>query len=233
MEGKKHILLVEDDESMGFLLQDSLESYGYRVTHYSNGREAFSNFHTQHFDLCLLDVMMPIMDGFTLATEIRKTDEITPIIFLTAKALKEDRIKGFKLGADDYVTKPFSVEELALRIKVILKRGKVVSESSENLTFSDFTLDTVNLTLNTPQNRIQLTQKETDILTLFAKNQNTLLKREFILKAIWEDDGYFVGRSLDVFISKLRKYLSSDPNLKIANVHGAGYKFEVSPISSL
>ena len=222
---KKHILLVEDDESMGFLLKDSLESYGYLVTHLSDGMSALVAFNKQPFDLCLLDVMMPNMDGFSLATEIRKTGLETPIIFLTAKAMKEDRIKGFKLGADDYVTKPFSVEELALRIKAILKRGKSFQPSNKTIPFSNHELDLGNLLLNIDDQKIQLTQKEADILALFASNPNTLLKREFILQSVWGDDGYFVGRSLDVFISKLRKYLSSDKAIKIVNIHGSGYKF--------
>ena len=224
---KKHILLVEDDESMGFLLKDSLESYGYLVTHLSDGMSALKAFNKQPFDLCLLDVMMPKMDGFSLATEIRKTGLETPIIFLTAKAMKEDRIKGFKLGADDYVTKPFSVEELSLRIKVILKRGKSSPPSKKIIQFSNHELDLINLLLTIDNKTIQLTQKESDILSLFVSNPNTLLKREFILQSVWGDDGYFVGRSLDVFISKLRKYLSPDKAIKIVNIHGSGYKFQL------
>lgn len=227
MEAKKHILLVEDDESMGFLLKDSLEYYNYRVTHLPNGKLALAAFNSQPFDLCVLDVMMPVMDGFTLASEIRKVDLATPIIFLTAKVMKEDRIKGFKLGADDYVTKPFSVEELSLRIKVILGRGKSVETTATTLAFSNCELDLVNLKLITKTQTIQLTQKEMAILELFASNPNTLLKRSFILKSIWKDDSYFVGRSLDVFISKLRKYVSEDESVKIANVHGTGYRFEI------
>lgn len=227
MEGKKHILLAEDDESMGFLLMDSLENYGYRVTLVNNGQAALEEFNRGQFDLGVLDVMMPVMDGFTLATEIRKTNEIMPIIFLTAKALKEDRIKGFKIGADDYVTKPFSIEELVLRIKVILKRGKALSNLSDSIQFGNNSLDRSNLTLHIGKEKHQLTQKEVDILALFAANPNSLLKREHILMSVWEDDGYFVGRSLDVFISKLRKYLKSDPSVKISNVHGLGYKFEL------
>ena len=224
---KKRILLVEDDESMGFLLKDSLENYGYDVTHLSNGESALTEFNTHAFDLCLLDVMMPKMDGYTLATEIRKQNIDIPIIFLTAKALKEDRIKGFKIGADDYVTKPFSVEELELRIKAIFKRGKALQPENKLISFSNYYLDLDNLILKTDNKKVQLTQKEADILALFANNQNALLKRDYILKAIWEDDGYFVGRSLDVFVSKLRKHFKEDMSIKIRNVHGSGYKFEV------
>lgn len=227
MDNKKHILLVEDDESMGFLLKDSLQNYDYDVTHFSDGKSALTEFKIQKYDLCLLDVMMPNMDGFTLATEIRNSDKDIPIIFLTAKAMKEDRIKGFKLGADDYVTKPFSIEELVLRIQVILKRGKIVATTNNVLPFSSYELDLTNLMLNTGTKKIQLTQKEADILELFVTKQNELLKREFILNSIWKDDSYFVGRSLDVFISKLRKYLKEDPSIKIVNIHGTGYRFEV------
>jgi len=228
MRIKKHILLVEDDESMGFLLKDSLESYNYKVTHYTDGKSALNNYNKLTFDLCLLDVMMPNMDGFTLASEIRKNDLDTPIIFLTAKAMKEDRIKGLKLGADDYVTKPFSIEELTLRIKAVLKRGKILQTTNEPISFSTYTLDLDNLILNTESKQVQLTQKEADILALFASNKNSLLKREFILNSIWEDDSYFIGRSLDVFISKLRKHFKTDPTVSITNIHGSGYKFEVT-----
>lgn len=227
MSIKKHILLVEDDESMGFLLKDSLESYNYTVTHLVDGKLALNEFNRHSFDLCLLDVMMPNMDGFSLATEIRKSDLDMPIIFLTAKAMKEDRIKGFKLGADDYVTKPFSIEELALRIKAVLKRGKSLQITDKLIPFANYVLDLTNLILSNNNKKIQLTQKEADILALFVNNPNTLLKREFILKTIWEDDSYFIGRSLDVFISKLRKHFKEDSSINITNIHGSGYKFQV------
>lgn len=227
MEKKKNILLAEDDESMGFLLKDSLESYGFTVTHVNNGKSALEQFASTNFDLLLLDVMMPVLDGFSVAKQIRKTNESIPIIFLTAKALKEDRIKGFKIGADDYVTKPFSVEELSLRIKAIFKRGNFSNSTSEFMKFGKSSLEVENLLLNSNGIKQQLTQKECDILTFFISKPNTLLKREDILNNVWNDDGYFVGRSLDVFISKLRKYLKSDEMLQISNVHGLGYKFEI------
>ncbi|MDX2360878.1 MAG: response regulator transcription factor [Crocinitomicaceae bacterium] len=228
MENRKHILLVEDDASMGFLLKDSLENYEYKVTHISDGESALVKFRSEPFDLCLLDVMMPNMDGFSLAEEIRKSDIAIPIIFLTAKSMKEDRIKGFKIGADDYVTKPFSVEELTLRMAAIFKRGKYIKTTKTQITFSNLTLDVENLVLINGEQRKQLTKKESDILELFVQHQNTLLKREFILKSVWKDDSYFVGRSLDVFISKLRKYFKDHPTVNIVNVHGSGYRFEVS-----
>lgn len=227
MEIKKHILLVEDDESMGFLLKDSLENYGYEVTHLSDGNIALIEFIKSSFDLCLLDVMMPNLDGFSLAIEIRKHDPNIPLIFLTARTLREDRINGFKIGADDYVTKPFSVEELALRINAIFKRGRTVQQSNKLVSFSHYKLDLKNLMLITPHETVQLTQKETDILGLFVTNPNSLLKREYILKTVWQDDSYFVGRSMDVFISKLRKHFKEDSNISINNVHGSGYRFEI------
>ncbi len=225
MENKKQLLLVEDDESMGFLLKDSLENYGFNVVHFSNGKIALAEFSNYKFHLCILDVMMPELDGFSLAEKIRENDYDIPLLFLTARAQKEDRIKGLKLGADDYVTKPFSVEELALRIKAILKRGKTIPTSKKSISFASFSLDQNNLILTTASKKVQLTQKESDILALFAMNPSLLLKREYILKSIWKDDSYFVSRSLDVFISKLRKHLKEDTSVRIVNIHGSGYKF--------
>ncbi|WP_299162981.1 response regulator transcription factor [uncultured Tenacibaculum sp.] len=229
MNSQKHIILVEDDDSMGFLLKDSLENYNFKVTLFSNGKLALNQFNNNSFDICLLDVMMPIMDGFSLAKEIRKLDTNIPIVFLTAKSMKEDKINGFKIGADDYITKPFNIEELVLRIKAILKRSNSVQTHKNIIPFSDYNLDLDNLILNSNNNEaVQLTQKEADILALFANNKNTLLKRDYILKSIWEDDNYFVGRSLDVFISKLRKHFKNTPTINIKNIHGTGYKFIVS-----
>ena len=225
-----HILLVEDDESMGFLLKDSLENYQYKVSLFHNGQEALTAFNDR-YDLCILDIMMPVMDGFTLAENIRKINNHVPLIFLSAKTLKEDRIKGFKLGADDYVTKPFSVEELDLRIQAILRRGHRVEEPADKMIFSSCELDIPNLTLTVGNAQRQLTHKEAEILALLAGSRNTLLKRDHILKVVWEDNGYFVGRSLDVFISKLRKYLKNDSNIEIINIHGEGYKFVVTDVN--
>lgn len=229
MNSQKHILLVEDDDSMGFLLKDSLENYNFKVTLFSNGKLALNLFNNNSFDICLLDVMMPIMDGFSLAKEIRKLDTNIPIVFLTAKSMKEDKINGFKIGADDYITKPFNIEELVLRIKAILKRSNSVLAHKNIIPFSNYSLDLDNLILNSNNNEaVQLTQKEADILALLANNKNTLLKRDYILKSIWKDDNYFIGRSLDVFISKLRKHFKNTPTINIKNVHGTGYKFIVS-----
>ncbi|KAB1153837.1 response regulator transcription factor [Tenacibaculum aiptasiae] len=229
MSNQKHILLVEDDESMGFLLKDSLENYHFNVTLFPNGKLALNEFHKNSFDICLLDVMMPIMDGFSLAKEIRKINTNIPVIFLTAKSMKEDKINGFKIGADDYVTKPFNIEELVLRIKAILKRSSAVQTFKNIIPFSNYSLDLDNLILNSNNSEaIQLTQKEADILALFARNKNTLLKRDYILNSVWKDDNYFIGRSLDVFISKLRKHFKNTTSIQIKNIHGTGYKFIVT-----
>ena len=224
---KSKILLAEDDESLGFLLCDNLEMNGFEVELCQDGLAGLLAFKKGNFDLCVLDVMMPKMDGFTLAKEIRTKDQETPIIFLTAKGLKEDRIKGFKVGGDDYLTKPFSIEEFILRINAILRRTQKSPPTPQMLQFGTYQLDTENLKLIHEKETKQLTKKEAGILQLFAQNQNKLLKREYILKTIWEDDGYFVGRSMDVFISRLRKLLEGDAGVKIVNVHGMGYRFEV------
>jgi len=212
---------------MGFLLKDNLENYGFVVTHCDDGQLALAEFHTNTYDLCLLDVMMPNMDGYSLASKIRTYDLDIPIFFLTAKSMKEDRIKGFKLGADDYVTKPFSIEEVVLRIKAILKRGKSTQPIKKLLSFSKYVLELNNLILKVGDKEIQLTQREADVLALFISNPNVLLRREFILDTIWKDDNYFVGRSLDVFVSKLRKHFKDDESITIRNIHGTGYKFQI------
>ena len=227
MTKNKRILLVEDDHTMGFLLKDSLMNYSYEVTHVTNGQLGLNEFMKSTFDVCILDVMLPVLDGFSLATAIRKHDVSIPILFLTARSLKEDRIKGFKIGGDDYITKPFSVEELALRIQAILRRGNSVQLTAKQIPFAGYTLNIDNLILSHSSDTYQLTQKEADILELLVSHPNLLLKREFILKTIWKDDSYFVGRSLDVFISKLRKYLKNDPLVNIVNIHGTGYKMEI------
>lgn len=226
MKKEQHILLVEDDKNMGFLLRDSLEMTGYTVTHCADGKSAFDSYHTANYDLCILDVMMPVMDGFMLAAEIRKTDKETPIIFLTARAVKEDRITGFKLGADDYVTKPFSIEELTLRIAAILRRrGADLDPLRSKIHFSTYTLYLTDLSLDMGGHKVSLTQKEADLLAYFLSKPNILIQREDILQSVWKSDNYFVGRSLDVFISRLRKIFKADGKIEIVNVHGAGFRF--------
>ncbi|QNF32490.1 response regulator transcription factor [Adhaeribacter swui] len=224
------LLLVEDDENLSFLVQDNLEQQGYKVHLCRDGFSGLQAFQQQTFNLCILDVMLPLLDGFTLAQEIRKLNEHIPFLFLTAKAQPEDRIYGLQLGADDYLTKPFRLEELNLRLKAILKRttGAAVSKPVNNalLYFGKSHLDYPNLLLWVQGQKLQLTQKEADVLRMLGQQLNTIVKREVILKAVWEDNGYFVARSMDVFISKLRKYLRPDSTLKIATIHGVGYKLE-------
>lgn len=225
-EGKK-ILLVEDDMNLGYVIKDNLEVAGFNVAWRRNGEEGLESFAYEPFDLCVLDVMLPKLDGFAVAKEIRKSDEQIPIIFLTAKAMKEDRINGFRLGGDDYITKPFSIEELILRIEVFLKRTKVEQSSTVITRLGTYNFDYQNLTLSHKNQEKKLTQREADILKIFCQNLGQVIRREDILNEIWGDDDYFLGRSLDVFISKLRKYLQEDPGLAITNFHGVGFKLEV------
>jgi len=223
---KAHLFYVEDDESLSFVTRDNLELEGYQVTYCEDGQKAIDIIKTENFDLCILDVMLPGVDGFTIAEEIRKRNKQVPILFLTAKSLKEDRIRGLRLGADDYITKPFSIEELILKIEIFLKRSQiVVKEESHLFKIGDFTFDHKNLQLKNESIKRQLTQKEADLLKYFIKNKNVVLKRSDILETLWGEDDYFLGRSLDVFISRLRKYLKEDETLKIENIHGVGFRF--------
>lgn len=226
------ILFVEDDPNLSMILQDYLEMIGFRVDHASDGEEGFEFFKRTKYDLCILDIMMPKKDGFTLAEDIRKINTKIPIIFLTAKNMKEDRIHGFQSGCDDYMTKPFSTEELSLRIQAILKRvshsnDEDETEEGETFTIGSFTFESDNMLLISDQEERRLTKKETGLLRLLCLNVNSLLPREVALETIWGENDYFIGRSMDVFITKLRKYLKGDPNVKITNVHGIGFKLEV------
>ena len=224
MSDKATILYVEDDETLSFVTKDNLELNGYNVVHFADGKSALDQFTKFNFDLCILDVMLPEMDGYTLASNIRKSDQETPILFLTAKSLKEDRIHGLKLGADDYITKPFSIEELILKIEVFLKRKFVNAPTQDNSKLGMFSFDYRNLKLSTENGSTNLTQKEADLLKLLLDNKNNTLTRENILKKLWGENDYFLGRSMDVFISRIRKHLRPDPNLKIENVHGVGFR---------
>lgn len=224
----KKILLVEDDPNLGNLLQDSLELKNYQVTLKRNGEEGFTEFKLQKFDMCILDVMMPKKDGFTLAKDIRKINSQVPIIFLTAKTLKEDTIEGLKIGADDYITKPFSMEELVLRMENIFKRTPKVETSEQNLfKIGNYDFDNSSRALTINGNTIKLTTKESELLKMLALYQDRLLEREIALNTVWGTDSYFAGRSMDVYIAKLRKYLKDDPRVEILNVHGTGFKLLV------
>lgn len=227
---KAKILLVEDDESLGFLLKDNLEMAHYAVQLMVNGESGLQAFQSEPFDICVFDVMLPKKDGFQLAADIRKVDLHIPIIFLTAKNLKEDKITGFKLGGDDYITKPFSIEEFLLRVEAILKRTHKIptkADEQELISIGSCIFDYTNQILTIQGLTEKLTYREAKLLKFLCKNKNKLSGRDQILKAVWEDEGIFVGRSLDVFISRLRKILKADSSIQILSVHGVGYKLMV------
>ncbi len=226
---KLKILLAEDDLNLGVLLVDYLETEGFDVKLCKDGELALKTFYGQTFDLCLLDVMMPKMDGFTLAKQIRLKNKNVPIIFITARALKEDKLKGYDLGADDYITKPFDEEELLWKIKAVIKRvpeGK--TESRIEITFiGNYKFDFNNQSLSINGSTKRITEKESDILDYLCKHRNQVIKREEMVKELWGENDYFLGRSLDVFITKIRKYLKEDGNISIENVFGVGFIFNV------
>ena len=224
------LLVVEDDPNLGTILAEYLRAKDYDVKLCQDGEEGFNSFTKREYDLVISDVMMSKKDGFTMASEIRKLNKKIPIIFLTAKSMKEDTIEGFKLGADDYITKPFSMEELLLRISAILRRTKsdmIEGENTKDYQVGIFIFNPNERTLNNAGTVEKLTSKESQLLKLLVQNRNDILEREFALKAIWGDDSYFNSRSMDVYITKLRKYLRPDENLEIINVHGKGFKLIV------
>ncbi len=225
---KASILYVEDDETLSFVTKDNLEIQGYEITHFADGLSAQVEIknNISAYDLCILDVMLPEIDGYALAETIRERNSQIPILFLTAKSLKDDRIHGLKLGADDYITKPFSIEELILKIDIFLKRSQVSNNAVSVYTLGQYEFNHKNLSLKLGEEEKILTQKEADLLKLLAEHQNEVLKRSFILENVWGEDDYFLGRSLDVFISRLRKYLGNDDSLTIKNIHGVGFNFE-------
>lgn len=231
------ILLVEDDTNLGAVLQEYLGLKGYTVELFRDGEAGWERFQQGGFDLCILDVMMPKKDGFTLAKAIREADAIIPVMFLTARSMQNDKLEGFRIGADDYITKPFSIEELLMRVQAILRRSRQVysqtHQHSEPQTLSTFDIgsfvfDYPNQTLAHPAETRTLTSREAELLRLLCLQKNQVLKREVALKQVWGDDNYFNGRSMDVFITKLRKYLKLDDRVEIANVHGSGYKLIVN-----
>ncbi|NTW31797.1 MAG: response regulator transcription factor [Bacteroidetes bacterium] len=219
------ILLAEDDHNLGTILKAYLEAKGYSTKLYVNGKEAHDAYIKEKFNFCILDVMMPVKDGFTLAKEIRKANKEIPILFLTAKSMQEDRIEGLQIGADDYLTKPFSMDELLLRIKAILRRS--TSPDAPELSIfklGAYVFDYKHQTLINGENIQKLTSKEAELLKLLSENLNSVLDRTIALKRIWNDDSYFNARSMDVYIAKLRKFLKDDPNIELLNVHGIGFK---------
>lgn len=231
MSKKIKILLVEDDFNLGFVIQDQLKIEGYSVSLCSDGMEGLKKFNEDVFHLCVLDVMMPKKDGFSLAQDIRKINTEIPILFLTAKNQVEDRVAGFKAGGDDYLTKPFSTEEFLLRVRAILKRVNLLEPMVVETLFNlgNLVFDSENYKITSVDGEEQkLTKKESKILLLLVQNKNKVLTRDIVLNAVWGQDDYFVGRSLDVFITKLRKYLKSEENVIINNIHGVGFKLEIN-----
>ncbi|MBO8439892.1 MAG: response regulator transcription factor [bacterium] len=225
MMEKVKILLCEDDENLGMLLREYLQAKGFDVNLMPDGEAGYQSFVNERYDLCILDVMMPKKDGFTLAQDIRKINGIIPIVFLTAKSLKEDVLEGFKIGADDYITKPFSMEEMLFRIEAIMRRvsGKKNKNGNE-YRLGKMVFDTQKQLLISDQRTVKLTTKESELLTLLVQNVNNILERNYALKTIWVEDNYFNARSMDVYITKLRKLLKDDPDVEIINIHGKGYK---------
>jgi DNA-binding response OmpR family regulator len=224
---KIKVLLVEDDPNLGSLLKEYLDAKGYSTVLAVNGKQGYDVFSKDKFGICILDVMMPIKDGFTLAKEIRAIDINIPIVFLTAKSMKEDALEGFTIGADDYITKPFSMEELLMRIKAILRRTdnkSVKNTDQEEFKIGKYKFDYKHQVLDLKGTQHKLTTKEAELLKLLCLHENDVLDRNFALKSIWHDDNYFNGRSMDVYIAKLRKYLKEDSDVELINVHGKGFK---------
>ena len=222
------ILYVEDNLSLRFVTSDQLKKRGYQVVSCEDGKEALSTFKEQVFDLCVLDIMLPQIDGFELAKKIRQENEQIPIIFLSARSMQEDKIEGLKIGGDDYLTKPFDIDELCLKIEVFLKRKEISSGQNNIYKIGDFKLNATEQTLSILGIEKTLTLKETELLSLLAQKQNTIVKREYILVNLWGRNDYFLGRSLDVFISKLRKKLRQDQNISIENIRGVGFRLNVA-----
>jgi DNA-binding response OmpR family regulator len=230
MQPKAKILLVEDDSSLGFVIKDNLEENGYEVIFSSDGENGWQQFMRHNIDICLLDVMLPKKDGMALAGQIRKKNDKIPILFLTAKSMDEDRIAGFKAGGDDYITKPFNMQELLLRIEVFLKHTKAkTSDVAEKFELGSMVFDYNNLLLIDGTHKQQLTQKEADLLQYLCQHANSVVKREDVLMNVWGKEDYFLGRSMDVFMTKIRKYLRDAEGVELSTVHGVGFKLILQP----
>ncbi|NII26903.1 response regulator transcription factor [Pseudoflavitalea sp. X16] len=226
---KGRVLLAEDDLALSYVIKDNLVEAGYEVIVCPDGQTAIDQFDKGRFDICLLDVMMPNKDGFTVARKIRQHSDVIPILFLTARSMEEDRIKGFVSGADDYITKPFSMQELLLRMDVFMRRTKKLSaDQLQEFTIGKLTFSYSDLKLNTPTESFTLTQKEADLLKFLCEHANHILKREEVLLHVWGKDDYFLGRSMDVFMTKLRKYFKADPDVLLETIHGVGFRFNAS-----
>lgn len=227
MENQTKVLLAEDDKNLGTILKAYLEAKGYPTTLCVDGKEALEKYKREDFNFCILDVMMPVMDGFALAAEIRKLDTKVPLLFLTAKSMQEDKLQGFELGADDYLTKPFSMEELLMRMKAILRRSAEDQVRPTVFEVGSFTFDYNRQLLMHDGQESKLTSKEAELLRLLCENLNRVLDRSVALNKIWYDDSYFNARSMDVYITKLRKYFKNDDQIELMNVHGVGFKLVV------
>ena len=222
------ILYVEDDETLGFITNENLTRKGFNVTYINNGLDSLNTFSQEKFDICLLDIMLPKLDGFDLAYKIRSINKEIPILFITAKTLHEDKIKGLTLGADDYITKPYSIDELVLRIKVFLKRKRITNTNTEELSHIGNTIfDWENFKIKQDETEYKITLREAELLKFFVENRNTVISRERILTVLWGESDYFTGRSLDVFITRLRKYFKNNNSISIENKHGVGFIFKV------
>lgn len=230
MEKKNLVLVAEDDLQLGFIIKDNLEEEGFEVINCPDGEAAWEQFQRRLPDICLLDVNMPSRDGFSLAKKIRQKNDVVPILFLTAKSMEEDKLKGFAHGADDYITKPFSMKELLSRMQVFLRRNRMLRPvTQQEYSLGRFRFIPGEMRMMEGETEILLTQKESQLLDYFCQQPNKILKREEILMAVWGKNDYFLGRSMDVFIAKLRKLLKPEPSLNIETVHQAGYRFNVKP----
>jgi DNA-binding response OmpR family regulator len=226
---KAKVFLAEDDMSLGFVIKDNLEEEGFDVVHCSDGQTAMERFNKDEFDICLLDVMMPNKDGFAVAKKIRQQSDLIPILFLTSKSMEEDKVKGFQTGADDYITKPFSMQELMMRMNVFLRRTKKMhSETLEEYRIGNLRFSYTDLKLTSPEGNFSLTQREADLLRFLCKHPNKVLKREEVLMNVWGKDDYFLGRSMDVFMTKLRKYFKGDHSINLETIHGLGFRFNAN-----
>ncbi len=228
MQTKATILFAEDDASLAFMVKDTLEEEGYKVIHCADGQTAIDTFDKSKFDLCLLDIMMPNKDGYTVAKKIRQQTDVLPIIFLSTKSQEEDRLKGYNTGADDYLAKPFSIPELLKKIEVFLRRTKKLhADMPEEYAIGNMIFSPTNLRISTPAETFNITQKEADLLRFLYEHRNTVVKREEVLINVWGKDDFFLGRSMDVYMTKLRKYLKNDTRTVLETIHGIGFRFLV------
>jgi DNA-binding response OmpR family regulator len=234
MDSPARILLAEDDKHLSELMKEALEEEGYSVDVFTDGQQAINNFDKNKFDICLLDIMMPVKDGFMVAKKIRQQSDIMPILFISTKNLEEDKIRGYQSGADDYITKPFSMKELLLKMDVFLRRTrKMFYETKQEYQIGKLFFSYTNLKLTTPEEEIAVKQKEADLLKFLCEHGNRVLKRDEVLLAVWGKDDFFLGRSMDVYMTKLRKYLKADPDVVIETIHGLGYRFTAKIVPSV